>query len=224
MTADRVRVVIPAYNAEETIGTLLRRLGSVIPLHCVIVVDDGSSDGTANVARSAGAGVAVHRGNRGKGAALRTGFASALAVPGVDCVVTLDADLQHAPEEIPRFLEMREVSGAGLVIGARRRKGSAMPLARRMSNALTSFLVSARTGTAVADSQSGFRLIGREVLERVRVQSDGFEAETELLVKALRLGFRIAFVPIDAIYKGEQSHMTHWQTTKRFIQVLFEEP
>lgn len=223
MESPHYRIVIPAYNAGATIGVLLERLRSVVPREMIIVVDDGSTDATAAVARSAGVAVVSHPANRGKGAALSTGFEVALAVPGLDCVLSLDADLQHAPEEIPSLLEARRSTGAHIVIGARERRSSPMPFARRISNALTSFLVSARTGTTIPDSQSGFRLIGREVLEHVHVRSSGYEAETELLLKAVRSGFRVASVPVPAIYGGEKSHMTHWHTTVRFVQVLFED-
>jgi hypothetical protein len=98
-----------------------------------------------------------------------------------------------------------------------------MPLERIVSNTITSSLVSARTGVPIKDSQSGFRLIGRNVLSAINLDSDGYEAETELLIKAARKGFRITFVPIATIYGTSRSYMTHWKTTKRFLQVLFKE-
>jgi hypothetical protein len=98
-----------------------------------------------------------------------------------------------------------------------------MPLSRIVSNSLTSFLVTARTGISIPDSQCGYRLIGREVLESVVVDAEGYEAETELLIKAAAHGFRIGWVPVNTIYRGEKSHMTHWTTTKQFIRTLLKE-
>jgi hypothetical protein len=98
-----------------------------------------------------------------------------------------------------------------------------MPLSRILSNSLTSFLVTARTGVSIPDSQCGYRLIGREVLERVVVVAEGYEAETELLIKAAAKGFTIGWVPVNTVYQGEQSHMTHWSTTKQFVRTLLKE-
>ena len=215
-----VAVVVPAFNASATLPELLERLSAVVPLSAVIVVDDGSSDATASIARERGATVLRHERNRGKGAALRTGFRYVGGNPGTHSVITLDADLQHRPEDIPRLMEVRQREGAALVIGVRQRSGTSMPLARRLSNFLTSLLVSARTGKRVLDSQCGFRLIGREVLDRVSFRRDGFEAETEFLIKALRQGFSFRFVAIPTIYLPYGSHMTNWETTRRFLQVL----
>lgn len=98
-----------------------------------------------------------------------------------------------------------------------------MPLHRRFSNMLTSWLVSARVGREIPDSQSGFRLIGREVLESLEFESDGYELETELLVKGARKGFRTAFVPVQTVYGAEHSSMTHWHTTKQFLRIVLKD-
>ncbi len=216
-------VLIPAFNAAATLPELLSRLFLVVPRESICVIDDGSTDGTGKTAESMRVRVLRHTTNRGKGAALKTGFQFLRTLTRYDAAVTMDADLQHVPEELPLFLEARFQRGAQLVIGARRRRNSTMPLHRRASNCITSFLVSARTGQDILDSQSGFRLIGSEVIESVDLEADGYELETELLLKAARKGFRIEFVPISTIYGGEQSHMIHWSTTKRFLRLLFKE-
>ena len=189
----------------------------------MIVVDDGSTDETASVATALGATVLNHRSNRGKGAALRTGFDYVLAADQFDSAITMDADLQHDPADLPAFLAAWQTHETELILGFRRKLGSGMPLHRVVSNTITSALVSARTGVRIRDSQTGYRLIARAVLAAVRIESDGYEAETELLIKAAGKGFRISGVPIATIYAGAPSHMTHWRTTKQFLHVLLKE-
>ncbi|MBI4418577.1 MAG: glycosyltransferase family 2 protein [Ignavibacteriales bacterium] len=220
---DTCYVIIPAFNAERTLSPLLKSLSTGSGVCEVIVVDDGSRDGTADVAAAQGARVVRHGQNRGKGAALATGITEALKDRTMGWVVTMDADLQHDPGDLPRFFEAQLKGNAEIFVGWRRRMNTGMPLARMLSNTITSFLVSARTGCEMADSQCGYRLIAREVLERVSIESEGYEAETELLIKAARLGFRIAWVPIRTVYREEPSSMTHWTTTKRFVQTLMRE-
>lgn len=216
-------VIIPAYNAGRTIGELLERLSLSLRQPQFIVIDDGSGDDTSAAATAAGAFVIRHEANRGKGAALRTAFQYFLTSTEHPFAITMDADLQHDPSDAPRFVSAWERGNADLVVGSRSRLGSGMPLERIVSNTVTSSLVSARTGVPIKDSQSGFRLIGRNVLSAISLDSDGYEAETELLIKATRKGFRIVSVPVATIYGTSRSYMTHWKTIKRFLQVLFKE-
>jgi glycosyltransferase involved in cell wall biosynthesis len=218
-----VLALIPSYNAASTVGDVMRTLKGFPELKEIIVVNDGSTDETGRIAEQTGATVLHHATNRGKGAALRTGFAHALGKSGWDALVTIDADLQHRPAELPAFLSARRDRRANIVVGHRARVGTGMPVHRIVSNMLTSVLVSARTGMLIKDSQCGYRLIGREVLESVGIESDGYEAETEFLLKSARHGFRIEFVPITTVYNHERSFMTHWETTKRFMKVLMKE-
>lgn len=217
---DKIAVLIPAYNALGTIDELLHRLKSIVPPKSIFVIDDGSTDRTGSVAQNHGVHVVRLDSNSGKGAALSQGFELLKGDTSFDCVATLDADLQHPPEKLPEFDAQMQNANADIVIGHRSRVGSSMPMHRRASNALTSLLVSARTGQRILDSQCGFRLIKRKVLSEVHVRSAGFEAETEFLLKAARRGFRISFVPIETIYNGQKSHMTNWKTTFNFIRVL----
>ncbi len=214
-------VLIPAFNAEGSIADVVEKSRKQAPGAVILVVDDGSLDRTAALAEGAGARVVRHSVNSGKGAALRTGFQTVLREYQCDVVITLDADLQHDPSDIPRFLETYEKGARSVVVGRRSRWKTSMPVSRKISNTLTSFLVSVRTGARIADSQCGFRLIGREVLERVKLDANGFEAETEFLIKAAKNGFPIAFIPIQTLYAHETSNMTHWTTTKQFIKTLF---
>ncbi|MCX6135622.1 MAG: glycosyltransferase family 2 protein [Ignavibacteriales bacterium] len=216
-------VIIPAFNAEKSMSSLLSGIRKYVGSDAIVVVDDGSSDGTAAAGRDNGVVVISHAVNRGKGAALRTGIEHILASPRYDSVITMDADLQHDPEDIPKFLAAWQARDGDLILGSRGRFGSGMPAHRVLSNTITSALVSARTGVRIRDSQTGFRLISRQVLVAVKVDSDGYEAETEILIKAARKGFRISSVPIETIYAGAPSHMTHWKTTKNFLHVLLRE-
>lgn len=216
-------VLIPALNAEKTLPRLLQLILERFVPSQVLIVDDGSNDQTAAVSRAMGVRVLTHSKNLGKGAALRKGLEALLTDPELDSVITMDADLQHSPEDLARFMDAWRMGSADVYVGVRKRRGTAMPLARRMSNSIASWLTTARTGVPILDSQCGYRLIGRKVLESITIESNGFEAETEFLLKAARLGFRIGFVPIQTIYANEKSAMTKWQTTKRFLQMLFRE-
>lgn len=215
-----IAVLIPALNAERSIAELVSRLRSAIGDVQIVVVDDGSADRTSEVAASCGAVILRHKKNRGKGAALQTGFDYLNIQTGLENVVTIDADLQHQPEDIPKFLLVQQKTKADIVIGWRERIGTQMPMLRRLSNTITSALVGIRTGVKIKDSQCGFRLIRRSVIERIQLESTGYEAETEFLIKAARRGFTIEFVPMQTIYGKEKSYMTHWATTVNFIKVI----
>jgi glycosyltransferase involved in cell wall biosynthesis len=186
-------ILIPALNAEPKIAALVEQ--SIATGHAVVVVDDGSADATAALAESAGARVLSHPVNRGKGAALRTGFGWALA-NGYSAVITLDADGQHLPSEIPRFIEVWRDRGADLVLGSRRHLFSGMVMRRRMANRFSGWAISLAAGFRIDDPQSGFRLYGRRVLEEIPFAGDRFDAESEILVRAGRLRLRVLEIPI----------------------------
>jgi glycosyltransferase involved in cell wall biosynthesis len=213
-------VLIPAYNAGTFLEELVNRLHRSVGDMQVIVVDDGSIDNTTEIARLVGATILRHDKNCGKGAALQTGFDFLKKQADVEFVLTLDADLQHQPEDIQKFFSTQQKTGADIVIGWRERAGTKMPVHRILSNTLTSALVSLKTGMKIKDSQCGFRLIRKRVLENIQLESRGYEAETEFLIKAARLEFKIEFVPVHTVYGSEKSYMTHWATTMNFIKVL----
>ncbi len=210
----RVAVVIPAFQATATIGDVVTRTRATLPDAQVIVVDDGSSDGTGDAARGTGGGAAVvtHPRNRGKGVALRAGIARACA-DDADLIVTLDADGQHPPEEIPRLLAPLAEGRADLVLGARRRDG-VMPLSRRFTNWLSATLASRIAGQRLHDAQSGFRAFTRAVTERIKPAGDRYEYEANFLLDALRAGYRVASVEVPTIY-GPRSHFRSWTDTWR---------
>lgn len=189
----RVAVAIPAFDAAGALGDVVRRAREQVDE--VLVVDDGSRDGTWRAAELAGATrVLRHRANLGKGAALQTAFAHLLQ-EGFDAVVTLDADGQHLPEEVPRLLEVW-AQGADLVLGVRHELFGEMGQVRRISNRVSSRLISFAAGQVLSDVQTGFRLYTRAVLEAVGLREPGFEAESAVVVRAVRRGLRVAVTPI----------------------------
>ncbi len=188
----RVAVAIPAYDAAFAVGDVVRR--ALATGFSVLVVDDGSTDGTAQAARAAGARVVSHPRNLGKGRALHTAFED-LFGGGYDAVITLDADGQHSPEAIPTLLEAAR-GGAGLVLGTRRHLFGGMSRVRRTSNTLSSWAISKIAGVDVADAQTGFRVYTRRLFETTGFPEPRFEAESAVLVRAARAGFTIATVPV----------------------------
>ena len=209
--------VIPAFNAEATLGSVVAGLRTSLPLAHVIVVDDGSSDATRELARATADETVVHDRNRGKGAALRSGFEAALRA-GARKVLTIDADGQHDPGCAPALVEkLRE---ADIVIGTRQRIRSQMPLRRRFSNALSSAAISRCAGCVLPDTQSGFRAMRAGVIERVQAQGDRYEFETDFIIQAARAGFRIAGVPIPTIY-GAPSHFHEIKDTLRVARMIW---
>lgn len=192
--SERVLVLIPAFNAAPSVGKVVAGVREQNDI--VLVVDDGSKDGTGDIAREAGATVVRHEVNRGKGAALKTGFAWAIE-HGFDGIVTLDADGQHLPAEIPKILAARADTGADLIIGGRSHLFDHMLPRRRMANRFSAWSIGKASGTGVTDSQSGFRFYSTTMLRAISLKSDGFDMESEVIVRAGRGGFRVITVPID---------------------------
>jgi glycosyltransferase involved in cell wall biosynthesis len=216
---DDIAVVIPAYNAGVKLKNVLSKTFLIIPNRQVIVVDDGSTDNTAAIAVRQAAQLIRHGQNRGKGAALKSGFAAVLKMPQVRAVITMDADGQHAPEHLADFVRAFHVSPVDLIIGCRQLRWPPMPFFRVLSNRMTSAMVSWRLGVKIPDSQSGYRLHSRRLLEQIKPHTNGYEMESELLLKAMRGGMTIHFIPIATIYSGETSHIRGTRDTWRFIKM-----
>jgi glycosyltransferase involved in cell wall biosynthesis len=211
-------VLIPGYNESSRIGAVVRQVLEFLP--DVVVVDDGSGDATAEEARAAGAVVLRHEVNQGKGAALATGFAHARA-KGFGWVITLDADGQHAPSDIPRFVEAYVRTGIPVLVGNRMGETATMPRIRRWTNTYMSNLLSREMGQFVPDTQCGYRLYRIDVLPFLLTRSARFEAESESLLNVAARGLTIGPVPISVIYlEGRESHIRPVRDTIRFFSML----
>jgi glycosyltransferase involved in cell wall biosynthesis len=211
-----VLALIPAHNEAPRIGPVIEGAARHLP---VLVVDDGSADDTAGVAEAAGARVIRQPTNLGKGEALKAGFRRALA-DGAGAVVTLDADGQHDPAEIPALLATRERTGARLVIGAREFRE--MPPTRRLANTLGKRVLRWATGREIRDNQSGYRLLDRALMEAMlESEEPGFGFEVEMIVECVRRGWDIEWVPIRTIYGEEKSHINPVTHLGRFLTLAW---
>ena len=193
--------VIPCYNEEATIGSVVlkakRHVGKVL------VVDDGSSDDTARIAKEAGATVVSHKTNWGKTAGIKTGFKYALT-HGFEYVVTVDGDGQHNPDEIPVVLEDLQDNGHDICIGTRYGESTEMPLWRKAGKRILDYVTSFGNGGYVTDSQSGFRAFNKKAMQGItpRLNGESFSVESEQLIKAHDLGLNVGKTRIMCKYKG----------------------
>ena len=220
MERDRSRIaaVIPAYQEEKHVGEVARDARA--QLEHVLVVDDGSTDATAERARSTGVDVVVHPQNRGKGESIKTGLRYWLE-RGSEYVVLLDADGQHLPEEISRFVDSTvSESDAKIFIGSRMNDTSTMPLVRRVVNRYMSGEISRVCGQQIPDTQCGFRMLHRDIIPDVLSGASRFEYETEMLIIASRKGHRVASVPITTVYSDEVSSINPVRDTLRFFKLM----
>jgi len=212
-----VAVVMPAYNAEKTLSPVVRGLRQSLPGAFIIGVNDGSVDGTGALLRSVCDRTIEFPANRGKGAALRSGFAAALERDS-DLILTIDSDGQHDPAFAPSILAA--LDHYHIAIGTRDLTGEQMPRHRRVANFLSSYATRLVSGGAVSDSQSGFRGIRREVLEEVKAEGDRYEYETDFIIRAAHAGFTITNVPISTIY-GPPSYFREFRDAVRVIGTLW---
>ena len=220
-------VVVPAYQVASSVGTVVSGIRRALPGAAIIVVDDGSTDGTAAAAATGvGVGAAtvlVHDRNQGKGAALIEGIGRAVA-DGAEIVATMDADGQHAPEWLPRLVAPLKSQEADLVLGARARDGT-MPLARRATNWLSARVASRVAGSRIPDAQTGFRAFTRKVAVALQPRLEsyrGYDYEAVFLLAALRAGFRVVSIEVPTIYTSAPSHFRHlgdgWKVARVFAR------
>ncbi len=211
----KIAILIAAYNAEDTIGkTITGLLESGFKKEDIIVVDDGSSDRTGEVAKNLGVVVLRHPKNRGKGAGHKTGFDWTLK-HGYNGVITIDADGQHSVAEINRFIPA--FHERRIVFGDRTGDLRGMPFLNMFSNRTTSLVVSLISKKRIKDSQCGYRLVGRDVLSKIRLQTNHFETESELLIKGAKSGFDIIGIPITTLYPEVKSFIRPFMDTVRFV-------
>lgn len=212
-------VLIPSYNEAKTVGGIIRELLDKGLSSCVI--DDGSTDDTASIAKSSGAIVLRHDKNMGKGASLREGFKYVLKKSFAAALI-MDGDGQHETSDIDNFFKKMEDTDADIVIGNRMSDTSSMPLVRNITNKFMSCVISKLCGHKIPDTQCGFKLIKRKVMEDINLESSNYEIESEILIKAAKKGFKIYSVPIKTVYKGEMSKINPIIDTIRFLALLIK--
>jgi glycosyltransferase involved in cell wall biosynthesis len=214
-SAGPIAALIPAYNAGRFVGDVVRGAMRHVT---VIVVNDGSTDDTLAEATAAGARVIDQQPNQGKGVALKRGFRVAID-DGVGAVITVDADGQHDPAEIPLFVEKFRATNADLIIGER--DFSQMPLVRRVSNTIGRLAFSWAMRRRIRDNQSGYRLLSRRLIEAVLGSAErGYEFEMDMIVVAVKRGWRIEGVPIRTIYGEEKSNIKPLQHVVHFFRMV----
>jgi glycosyltransferase involved in cell wall biosynthesis len=219
MDFEHTGVVIPAYNVADQLKDVLSKVIEFVPRKRVCVVDDGSEDGTAEAAEAFGIVPVRHPENRGKGEAIKTGFRLRLAL-GDEAVFTLDGDGQHDPGRMPSFLDLLQKTGCDVVVGSRSFRIGEMPPDRIFSNLMSSLAVSMVAGVKIPDSQCGFRLFRRRVLENVFPVTSRYETETEMLVLAYHKGYSIGWCPVTNRYSGQKSHIRRFYDTIRFLRLM----
>lgn len=212
----KICVLIPCYNEGTTIREVTKGILEYLPE--AIVVDDGSSDNTYHEALDAGARVLRHEQNKGKGAAINTGFEYILGQTDWEAVIVMDGDKQHDWHEIPLFVDAAKF--ASIVVGNRMDNAVGMPFIRLATNKVTSWILSKLARCKIPDSQCGYRLYKREILENIEIQSQKYDAESEILLKAAKQGYSISAVPVKSIYLGEVSYINPFKDTIRFFRLI----
>ena len=212
-----VCAVIPFYNEKATLNKVLNETAKYV--HFTFAVNDGSNDDIyENERKIQKVKIIYLEKNYGKGKALDVGFKEAIT-SGYDSIITLDADLQHEPKYIHELVH--GLKSFDIVIGNRLNNLKGMPVQRRLSNKITSFFLTIKTGQNILDSQCGFRAYAAKVLKEVKTDYFGYEAESEILVKAAKKGFKIGFVDIPTIYNNENSKMRPVKAIIGFLKVIF---
>ena len=215
----KICVIIPTYNESKEISRLIKEI-KVKNLD-VLVVDDGSVDSTARLAAEAGAIVLRNPVNQGKGVCLRKGFKYSLD-NNYDAVIIMDGDGQHLPEDLPNFTRLAVDPKVDIVSGNRMLQTKNMPFIRVVTNRFMSWMISFLCKQKIPDTQCGYRLIKRRVLEKIELKTSNFEIETEILLNASRAGFKIASVAIKTVYGEEKSQINPLVDTFRFIRFILK--
>jgi glycosyltransferase involved in cell wall biosynthesis len=210
--------VVPCLNEAQTIATLVHAVRRHIAN--ILVVDDGSSDNTAQLAAEAGADVVSHARNFGKGAAVKTGLSAAMR-RGFNRALLMDGDGQHCPCDIPAFVQKADAAGAALVIGDRMHDAGSIPWLRRQANRWMSWRISRRAGRELPDTQCGFRLLDLKIWAALPCHTRHFEIESEMLTAFLDAGCRVDFVPIQVIGRAAHSHINPLTDTWRWCRWWF---
>jgi len=216
----KICILIPAYNESQAVGRLVKEI--VAHGWDVLVVDDGSSDGTGDIAKADGATVLANVTNHGKGYSLQRGFDYILS-RDYDALITMDGDGQHAVGDLPNFIHLFEEKKPDIICGNRMRNSQGMPGLRFVTNKIMSGLISVVCRQKIYDTQCGYRLIKTNVLRNIQVSSSAFEIESEVLIKACKKGYHVVSVPIQTIYSNERSKINPFFDTIRFIIYIIRE-
>ncbi|MEI6438179.1 MAG: glycosyltransferase family 2 protein [Candidatus Omnitrophota bacterium] len=216
----KICLLIPAFNEAQALGPLVKDVrGRGFD---ALVVDDGSSDNSAEIARAAGATVISNIKNHGKGYSLQRGFDYILS-RDYDALITVDGDGQHAPEDLGQFVTLYAEQRPDIICGNRMRNPKGMPGVRFVTNKIMSGLISLVCRQKIYDTQCGYRLISTKVLRNIQLSSTAFEIESEVLIKASKKGYRIVSVPIKTIYSNERSKINPFFDTIRFFIYIVRE-
>lgn len=213
-------VLIPVHNEAQGIGPVVEALRAK-DLD-VIVIDDGSMDGSGDIAKAKGATVLRYDKKNGKGYSLQRGFEYVLK-HRYEGVITMDGDGQHDPNEVEQFLKEARGNPTSLIIGNRMQNSHGMPFVRYLTNCFMSGLISLACRQSIPDTQCGYRYLSKEVLKSLELTCADFEIETEILMKACKKGFKIASTPIQTIYRDEESKIHPFKDTVRFFIYFFRE-
>ncbi len=211
-------LLIPAFNAAKSLRELVERASRFTSRDNILIVDDGSTDNTFEVAKSCETRLLKHEANQGKGIALRNGFDYALE-NGYAAVLTMDSDLQHAPEDLPGFFSTAETGRFDIIVGTRLRC-KPMPWLRAVSNFVTSAIISLFAYARISDTQSGYRWISTDILRRLSLIGKGYDMESEMLLKAGRMGARIGQVRIQTIYESSVSYIHPIRDSIKFWRII----
>lgn len=214
-------IVIPAYNVHKTIDDVVLKSLKYISRKKIFLIDDGSSIDISKIAEKRGIEYHRHKSNKGKGEALKKGFRLALN-ENVDWVFTIDGDGQHDPDLIPVFIQYLEKSNSDMIIGKREFQFNRMPCDRIFSNTVSSLILSIVLNRKIVDSQCGFRLIKAELLSRLFLSSSRYDIETEMIIKTIRMGGNISFLPIHSSYYGCSSSIKRVEDTVRFCKLILK--
>jgi len=213
----RTCVIIPTYNESKAIAELIKQIKD-LNLE-VIIIDDGSNDQTVKIAQASGSKVLLNETNIGKGAALIKGYNFAIA-QGFDAIISMDGDGQHSSGDIKTFIQKAQNPGVCVIIGNRMMMTKKMPLLRIITNNFMSWLLSLIIKQKIPDTQCGFRLVKKEALLAMNLSTTKYETESEILIKAGRLGYKIESVPVKTIYCGQKSKINPFIDTLRFLRLL----
>ncbi len=217
--SQRILIAVPVYNEAQFIGRVLDQLSAAAPNIPILVVNDGSTDGTASVIQHYNVQYIEHKKNCGKGEAIQTAFSFARHNK-YDWIIFLDGDGQHPPRHISHFIDEIRRNRADVVLGNRRIRSVNMPFHRLLSNGITSILISLCAGQRIYDSQCGYRAVRVAKMRGICFTSSGFQVESEMLLKLGKTGALFTHVPIETVYGDESSSIHLVADTLKFIKLI----